>query len=197
MQVFVEYVLLAHVNDGEEQGQQLGALLQGRAVVLNLIPWNPVYSPNFHFQAPGQQRTEAFHRVVRKYGVHCTVRQEKGQDIAGTFVSYCLLDRCNGTNEQCDVTARYVVCVNCTAYVMHTLIDDMHSPQMLCRRMWAASRGAYCKQRLWLSKEHRHGRSSNWSQGLQLAPMDACPTDLPEVQNETSGMFASPYFNRH
>ena len=75
--------MLAHVNDSEEQAQQLGSLLQGRAVVLNLIPWNPVYSPEFDFQAPGHQRTDAFQKTVRQYGVHCTVRQEKGQDISG------------------------------------------------------------------------------------------------------------------
>ena len=84
LQVFVEYVMLAHVNDSEEQAQQLGSLLQGRAVVLNLIPWNPVYSPEFDFKAPGHQRTDAFQKIVRQYGVHCTVRQEKGQDISGT-----------------------------------------------------------------------------------------------------------------
>lgn len=83
MQVFVEYVMLAKVNDNEEQAHQLGALLQGRAVVLNLIPWNPVYSPEFDFEAPGDQRIESFQTVVRQYGVHSTVRQEKGQDISG------------------------------------------------------------------------------------------------------------------
>lgn len=81
--VFIEYVMLKRVNDSEEQANQLGALLQGRAVVLNLIPWNPVYSPEFEFEAPGHERTDLFQRIVRQYGVHCTVRQEKGQDISG------------------------------------------------------------------------------------------------------------------
>lgn len=75
--------MLARVNDSEEQAHQLGALLQGRAVVLNLIPWNPVYSPEFEFEAPGHERTDLFQGIVRQYGVHCTVRQEKGQDISG------------------------------------------------------------------------------------------------------------------
>ena len=75
--------MLARVNDNEEQANQLGALLQGRAVVLNLIPWNPVYSPEFDFEAPGHERTDLFQSIVRQYGVHCTVRQEKGQDISG------------------------------------------------------------------------------------------------------------------
>lgn len=86
-QVFVEYVMLAKVNDNEEQAHQLGALLQGRAVVLNLIPWNPVYSPEYAFEAPGHQRTSSFQTIVRQYGVQCTVRQEKGQDISGNVMA--------------------------------------------------------------------------------------------------------------
>lgn len=86
LQVFVEYVMLARVNENEEQAHQLGALLQGRAVVLNLIPWNPVYSPEFAFEAPGHERTNRFQSIVRQYGVHCTVRQEKGQDISGAYL---------------------------------------------------------------------------------------------------------------
>lgn len=36
--VFVEYVMLSSVNDGLEQAHQLGQLLQGRDLVVNLIP---------------------------------------------------------------------------------------------------------------------------------------------------------------
>ena len=50
-QVFVEYVMLRGVNDGEVEAHQLGALLQGRDMVLNLIPWNPIYSPDIAFEA--------------------------------------------------------------------------------------------------------------------------------------------------
>jgi adenine C2-methylase RlmN of 23S rRNA A2503 and tRNA A37 len=34
-------VVMCHpgVNDGAQQAHELGALLQGRAVVVNLIPW--------------------------------------------------------------------------------------------------------------------------------------------------------------
>lgn len=84
--VFVEYVLLSGVNDAVEQAHELGQLLQGRDVVLNLIPWNPVYSPDIEFQAPAEGQVSAFQSVVREqYGVHCTVRQEKGQDISGVY----------------------------------------------------------------------------------------------------------------
>ena len=83
-QVFVEYVLLAGVNDGPDQAHELGRLLSGRNVVVNLIPWNPVYSPGMPYKAPGNEAATVFHGIVRnEYGLPCTVRQEKGQDIAG------------------------------------------------------------------------------------------------------------------
>jgi len=82
--VFVEYVMLSGVNDSEQQAQQLGALLRGRDVVVNLIPWNPVFSPGIAFAAPDPNRVKRFHSVLRsEYGLPCTVRQEKGQDISG------------------------------------------------------------------------------------------------------------------
>jgi adenine C2-methylase RlmN of 23S rRNA A2503 and tRNA A37 len=49
-QVFMEYVMLRDVNDGPEQAHELGKLLQGRDVVQNLIPWNPVYRYAFHLK---------------------------------------------------------------------------------------------------------------------------------------------------
>ena len=76
--------MLAGVNDSEKQAHQLGALLQGRSVVVNLIPWNPVFSPGIEFAAPDPDRVRRFHSIVRgEYGLPCTVRQEKGQDISG------------------------------------------------------------------------------------------------------------------
>lgn len=82
--VFVEYVLLSGVNDSLESAHELGALLQGRDIVLNLIPWNPVYSPDFHFKAPVEGQVVGFKEVLKQqYGVPCTVRQDKGQDISG------------------------------------------------------------------------------------------------------------------
>ena len=45
--VFVEYVMLGpDVNCTEEHAHQLGALLRGRDVLVNLIPWNPILSPD-------------------------------------------------------------------------------------------------------------------------------------------------------
>lgn len=47
--------------------------------------WNPVYQPDGpFFSAPEEGRVQQFQQVVRsQYGLHCTIRQEKGQDISG------------------------------------------------------------------------------------------------------------------
>jgi adenine C2-methylase RlmN of 23S rRNA A2503 and tRNA A37 len=73
------------VNDGIEQAHELGKLLQGKDLVVNLIPWNPVYSPGGpFFAAPAADSVTSFQQVLKAtYKLHCTVRQEKGQDIAG------------------------------------------------------------------------------------------------------------------
>ncbi|GAB4814820.1 hypothetical protein N2152v2_001866 [Parachlorella kessleri] len=83
--VFIEYVMLGPaVNCTEEHAHQLGQLLQGRDVVVNLIPWNPILSPGMEFEAPVGDSLARFHSILREqYGLPCTVRQEKGQDISG------------------------------------------------------------------------------------------------------------------
>ncbi|CAL5227047.1 g9945 [Coccomyxa viridis] len=82
--IFVEYVMLHKINDSPETAHELGQLLRGRNMIVNLIPWNPVYSPSMQLEAPGSERVADFQRIVREqYGIFCTVRQEMGQDISG------------------------------------------------------------------------------------------------------------------
>ena len=106
--------MLAGVNDGEQQAQQLGALLRGRDVVVNLIPWNPVFSPGIAFAAPDPDRVKRFHSVLRsEYGLPCTVRQEKGQDISGACGQLVVEqrsagNRTNATPNSADGTSRAV-----------------------------------------------------------------------------------------
>ena len=57
-------------------------------MTLNLIPWNPIYSPEsakMGFEAPAKWALDEFLGIVRgsEYSVFSTVRQEKGQDISG------------------------------------------------------------------------------------------------------------------
>ena len=84
VQIFVEYVMLHKVNDSPETAHELGELLHGRNMIVNLIPWNPVYSPGMKLEAPGAEGLAEFQRIVREeHGIFCTVRQEMGQDISG------------------------------------------------------------------------------------------------------------------
>lgn len=84
--------MLANVNDGQQQAHQLGELLQGKNMVINLIPWNPVYSPGIAFSAPSSQALTDFQTILRtKYKLPCTVRQEKGQDISGAWQQWAVV----------------------------------------------------------------------------------------------------------
>jgi 23S rRNA (adenine2503-C2)-methyltransferase len=77
--VFVEYLMLAGVNDRYEQALQLAELLEPRGVFkVNLIPYNPTDSD---LQGSSREATDAFKRVLEKQGVPATVRLTRGRDI--------------------------------------------------------------------------------------------------------------------
>ena len=74
--------MLAGVNDAPDTAHELGALLtaSNHTMLVNLIPWNPVFSPGMDFQAPDPARVAAFGAILRKeYGLFTTIRQEMGQ----------------------------------------------------------------------------------------------------------------------
>lgn len=74
--------MLAGMNDAPETAHELGALLtaSGHELLVNLIPWNPVFSPDMAFAAPDPAAVAAFGAILREqYGLFTTVRQEMGQ----------------------------------------------------------------------------------------------------------------------
>ena len=77
--VFVEYVMLAGINDRYEQALELAALLLPRdAFKVNLIPYNPTAS---RFEGSGRDAIAAFRAALESRGVRVTVRLTRGQDI--------------------------------------------------------------------------------------------------------------------
>lgn len=78
--VTFEYILLDGVNDSVEEARELVRLLQGTHALVNLIPWNPIEGVDFKRSRPSHVR--AFQEIVEQSGIKCTVRQEKGSDIA-------------------------------------------------------------------------------------------------------------------
>jgi 23S rRNA (adenine2503-C2)-methyltransferase len=75
--VFVEYVMLAGVNDGPEQARLLGALLDPRGYKVNLIPYNPTGS----YEGSSPERIERFRAILAEHRLTATVRLSRGRDI--------------------------------------------------------------------------------------------------------------------
>jgi 23S rRNA (adenine2503-C2)-methyltransferase len=75
--VFVEYVMLAGVNDRVEQARQLAELLDRRAFKVNLIPYNPTGQ----FDGSSRRAIDAFKSVLDRAGLPATVRLTRGRDI--------------------------------------------------------------------------------------------------------------------
>jgi 23S rRNA (adenine2503-C2)-methyltransferase len=96
--VFVEYVMLAGVNDRYEQALALARLLsprtptfrggsprqrtttdrEARMFKVNLIPYNPTGSP---YEGSSREAIAAFHAALQEHGVEATVRLTRGRDI--------------------------------------------------------------------------------------------------------------------
>ena len=76
--VFVEYVMLAGVNDRLEQARALGDLLDGKTFKVNLIPYNPTGA----FDGSPREAIRVFAETLRRAGVPTTVRLTRGRDIA-------------------------------------------------------------------------------------------------------------------
>jgi 23S rRNA (adenine2503-C2)-methyltransferase len=90
--VFVEYVMLAGVNDRYEQALELARVLSGPAArsaagaarppsifKVNLIPFNPTDS---EFTGSSRESIAAFRAALESRGIPATVRLTRGRDIA-------------------------------------------------------------------------------------------------------------------
>jgi 23S rRNA (adenine2503-C2)-methyltransferase len=77
-QVFIEYVMLAGVNDGYGQAVQLAQLLDPRVYKVNLIPYNPTDSV---YDGSSRNAIEAFRAALEEHGLRATVRLTRGRDI--------------------------------------------------------------------------------------------------------------------
>jgi 23S rRNA (adenine2503-C2)-methyltransferase len=76
--VFVEYVMLAGVNDSYAQAVQLAGLLDPRIYKVNLIPYNPTDSV---YVGSGRGAIQAFRAALSEHGLRATVRLTRGRDI--------------------------------------------------------------------------------------------------------------------
>ncbi len=74
-----EYILIAGVNDFDEQARALARHAKRLSAKVNLIPYNIVHG--LVWSRPAQDRQEKFLSILRERGVAATLRREKGHDI--------------------------------------------------------------------------------------------------------------------
>ena len=78
--VLIEYVLLAGVNDSDENARRLLELLADIPCVINLLPFNP--HPGADFARPSEARVSAFRRILVDAGRIAVVRESRGREIS-------------------------------------------------------------------------------------------------------------------
>ncbi|MBA2645075.1 MAG: 23S rRNA (adenine(2503)-C(2))-methyltransferase RlmN [Solirubrobacterales bacterium] len=76
--IFIEYVMLAGVNDSREHAVALGRLLDPRIHKVNLIPYNPTDSI---YDGSSRNAIGRFQAVLEDHDLSATVRLTRGRDI--------------------------------------------------------------------------------------------------------------------
>ena len=74
-----EYILIANVNDTDEQAHMLARHARRLSAKVNLIPYNTV--TGLEWTRPSRNRQENFLAILRAHDVTATLRREKGHDI--------------------------------------------------------------------------------------------------------------------
>jgi 23S rRNA (adenine2503-C2)-methyltransferase len=77
--IYFEYILIAGINDSEEQAHLLAGHANRLGAKVNLIPYNTV--EGLEWSRPSRTRQERFLSILREHGTVATLRREKGHDI--------------------------------------------------------------------------------------------------------------------
>jgi 23S rRNA (adenine2503-C2)-methyltransferase len=75
-----EYILIAGLNDADEEAHLLARHVRRLSAKINLIPYNTV--EGLEWTRPSRSRQEQFLAILKRHGVAATLRTEKGHDIA-------------------------------------------------------------------------------------------------------------------
>ena len=77
--IYFEYILIAGVNDAEEQAHLLAGHAHRLGARVNLIPYNNV--EGLDWSRPSREKQERFLSILRGHSIVATLRREKGHDI--------------------------------------------------------------------------------------------------------------------
>lgn len=78
--VTIEYVMLEHINDSVDLAKELGLLLKGMNVYVNLIPYNE--TDTIGYKKSSEKQIDKFYDTLKKCGINVTVRREFGEEIS-------------------------------------------------------------------------------------------------------------------
>ncbi len=92
-EITFEYTLIAGVNDSTEEAQGVAMIAKPLGAKINIIPYNPV--AEFPHKAPAPEAAERFCALLKKLGLHVTLRQTAGRDIDAAC-GQLRLDRARG-----------------------------------------------------------------------------------------------------
>ncbi|PCH98708.1 MAG: 23S rRNA (adenine(2503)-C(2))-methyltransferase RlmN [Alphaproteobacteria bacterium] len=74
-----EYVMLAGVNDSDEQARDLITLIGDIPAKVNIIPFNPW--PGVEYECSSRNRIHAFANILKNAGMDAPIRKTRGEDI--------------------------------------------------------------------------------------------------------------------
>lgn len=78
--ITIEYVMIQEKNDSMDLAHELGKLLKGIPVKVNLIPFNPY--PGSSYRRSSNSRIDRFSKVLQdQYGITTIVRRTRGDDV--------------------------------------------------------------------------------------------------------------------
>ena len=78
--VFIEYVLIAGLNDTASAARKLAEKLQGIRCRVNLLPYNE--SPSLSYRCSPPENIAAFQEILRGSGYRTLIRNSRGADIS-------------------------------------------------------------------------------------------------------------------
>ncbi|MDX8382730.1 MAG: 23S rRNA (adenine(2503)-C(2))-methyltransferase RlmN [Ghiorsea sp.] len=78
--ILIEYVMLAGINDSEDDVKRLIPILKSLNCTINLLPFNPF--PGSAFQRPSDETVDFFRDQLSAASIVAVVRHSKGQEIS-------------------------------------------------------------------------------------------------------------------
>jgi 23S rRNA (adenine2503-C2)-methyltransferase len=77
--ITIEYVMLAEVNDSDDDARQLAKILNGIPCKVNLIPFNAW--PGSDYTCSSGNRMHKFAKILTDSGLDAPIRKPRGRDI--------------------------------------------------------------------------------------------------------------------